>query len=68
MLAGPRADPYAALILEEIDVHTVAPWGVSYPGGERFAVRRLYCPYCAARVDVQVGLRAEPVLRTAEPL
>jgi N-methylhydantoinase B len=67
VLAGPGADPYDALVLDEAPVRSVAPWSVGYPGQDRFVLRRLYCPGCAARVDVQVALRGEPVVRTAVP-
>jgi DNA-directed RNA polymerase subunit RPC12/RpoP len=67
-LAGPGQDPYAALLDEVGLVRDVAPWSVAYPGGERFALHRLHCPACAVRVEVQVRLRDEPVLRAAEPL
>jgi N-methylhydantoinase B len=67
VLAGPGGDPYDALVVDESAVRSVAPWSVGYPGQDRFVVRRLYCPGCAARVDVQVALRSEPVLRTALP-
>jgi N-methylhydantoinase B len=67
-LAEAREDPYAALLDEVVPVRDVAPWSVAYPGGERFALHRLHCPGCAVRVDVQVRLRGEEILRTAEPL
>lgn len=67
-LAAPNGDPYDALVLDEAEVRTVAPWLVGYPGAERFVVRRLYCPGCAARADVQVGLRTDGVLRAALPV
>jgi N-methylhydantoinase B len=67
-LAGPSGDPYARLIADEVPVRSLAQWSVHYPGSDRFVVRRLYCPACAVQVDMQVALRTEPVLRSAEPL
>lgn len=68
VLAAADGDPYANLLDEPVRVSDVAPWSVAYPGGERFTVHRLHCPGCAVRVDVQILLRGEGVLRTAEPL
>jgi N-methylhydantoinase B len=67
-LARAGADPFAALAVDEIAPTELAPWSMHYPGSDRFAVRRLYCPGCAAQVDVQVALRSDPILRSAEPL
>jgi acetone carboxylase gamma subunit len=56
------------LVVQDAPVSSVAPWSAAYPGSARFVIRRLYCPACAAQVDVQVARLGDPVLRTAEPL
>jgi N-methylhydantoinase B len=61
-------DAYARLVVRDAPVSSVAPWSAAYPGSTRFVIRRLYCPACAAQVDVQVARLGDPVLRTAEPL
>jgi hypothetical protein len=61
-------DAYARLVVRDAPVSSVAPWSAAYPGSTRFVIRRLYCPACAAQVDVQVARRGDPLLRTAEPL
>lgn len=68
VLAGAGQDPYARLVVRDAPVSSAAPWSAAYPGNDRFVIRRLYCPSCAAQVDVQVARRGDPVLRTAEPL
>jgi N-methylhydantoinase B len=68
VLAGAGQDPYARLVVRDVPVSSAAPWSAAYPGNDRFVIRRLYCPSCAAQVDVQVARRDDPVLRTAEPL
>jgi N-methylhydantoinase B len=68
VLAPVGDDCYASLLLEETPVAGGAPWGASYPGAERFVIRRLYCPGCAQQVDVQVAAGDDPLLRAADPL
>ena len=68
ILSGAHENPYTALAVTESPVEAVAPWGVHYPGGERFVVRALHCPSCATRIDVQVSLRTDPIVYSAEPL
>jgi N-methylhydantoinase B len=67
VLAPVGDDYYASLMLEETSAAGAAPWGASYPGAERFVIRRLYCPGCAQQVDVQVAASDDPLLRAAEP-
>jgi N-methylhydantoinase B len=62
------ADFHAALLLDEAPAAAAAPWGATYPGSDRFVIRRLYCPGCAQQLDAQVAARADPLLRAAEPL
>jgi len=61
-------DPYAAVAVTESPVAVSAPWDVHYPGGERFVLRRLHCPSCAAQIDVQIALRTDPIVPAAGPL
>lgn len=68
VLASIGDDYYAALLLAEAPIPASAPWGVAYPGSERFTIRHLYCPACAEQIDVQIAARDEPVLRAAEPI
>lgn len=47
---------------------TKAPRPMIRPGADRFELRRLYCPACAAQVDVQIALADAPLLESAEML
>ncbi|WP_029138379.1 hydantoinase B/oxoprolinase family protein [Nakamurella lactea] len=66
-LGAADGDPYSRMALQEVPTSGVAPWPVRFPGSERFVVRRLHCPHCGVRMDVQVALRTDPVVRAAEP-
>ncbi|MEV0810433.1 hydantoinase B/oxoprolinase family protein [Micromonospora sp. NPDC050200] len=61
-------NPYLAMAVVEGPVHEAAPLPARYPGSERFVIRRLHCPSCASRIEVQVSLRSDPVVQTVSPI
>ena len=66
---GPTIKPLVSLLtVSRHPVDERTPWPSARPGGNRFEIRRLYCPACAIQVDVQVALADAPLLETAELL
>lgn len=65
-LCAAEENPYDVLVPGERAIPDRSPFGVRYPGCERFVMRHFWCPGCAAQVDVQLARPGDPVVRSFE--
>lgn len=66
-LSGAGEDHVPSLIVERLPVDRRSPFGLRYPGADRFELRHFYCPRCARQIDVQIARRTDPIWRASRP-